>query len=64
MKRCMCGGKPKSRISDNGEVEIYCEGCTRPHAFGKTKREAKREWNRLCDTERKNWEQHHLVTGN
>lgn len=64
MRRCMCGSKPKVCMANNGDVEIYCDNCTRPHAFGATKRDARKEWNRLCNAERKNWEQHHLVTGN
>lgn len=42
MQRCMCGSKPQIKIKEN-EVEIFCSNCTRPHAYGKTKREARRE---------------------
>lgn len=64
MQRCMCGSKPQVKIKKNQEVEIFCSNCTRPHAFGRTKREARREWNRLCQEEQKNWAQHRAVTGN
>lgn len=64
LSRCMCGSKPRMEKHSDGQVEIYCDNCTRPHAFGASRREARREWNRLCSVERKNWDQHHAVTGN
>lgn len=64
MYRCMCGSKPQILKTTNQEYEIFCSNCTRPHAYGATKREAKKQWNHLCSLERKHWEQHHAVTGN
>lgn len=63
MYRCMCGSKPTIKKTDS-DYEIYCRNCTRPHAHGATKREAKKNWNRLCKTEREHWDQHRAVTGN
>lgn len=64
MYRCMCGSKPVIKKHENGKAEIYCINCTRPHAYDDTRREAKKEWNRLCKAEREHWNQHHMVTGN
>ena len=63
MYRCMCGSKPLIKETETG-FEIYCKNCTRPHAYGTTKKEAKKERNQLCKTERAHWEQHRAVTGN
>lgn len=63
MYRCMCGSKPIIKKTNEG-YEIYCKDCTRPHAHGTTKKEAKKEWAQLCKTERAHWEQHRAVTGN
>lgn len=63
MMRCMCGSKPLIKKTEEG-FEIFCRDCTRPHAFGATKKDAKKGWNQLCKAERTHWERHRAVTGN
>lgn len=64
LSRCLCGGKPIITEREDGAVEIWCKDCTRPHAVGKTKKEARKRWNQLCRTEREHWAKHKEVTGN